>query len=74
MVDEALRLARSVNRHKAGLDSDLPKLLELLPELRAATGKGPKQLEALLEGAVERGTISRRTAATAGTSRKAADA
>ena len=68
----AVTLARSVKRHKAAYDAALKELKELLPVLRTQGDKpGPKEIEALLEGALDRGTISRETAAAAGTSRKA---
>lgn len=69
MEDRAVRLAKSINRHKLALRTETAELLELLPQLRVQTGKGPKDLEALLDGAVERGTISRRTAEAVGTAR-----
>ena len=65
VVDEALRLAKSVNKGRA----DEVKLVALLPELRKVTGWGPKRIEDELGGAVERGRISRVTAASVGTAR-----
>lgn len=72
LEERARVLGRSVKRHKSGYDRGLDELRKVLPELRASDPDkwGPKDLEELLEGALDRGTISRWTAAAAGTSRK----
>jgi len=70
VVDEAVARARSAKRHLAAYNADIARLNELLPVLRVEKGLGPKDIETLLEGVIERGTISRRTAAVVGTARK----
>lgn len=74
MEERARTIGRSAKRHKTGYDRDLDELRVVLPELRASDPKrwGPKDLEELVEGALDRGTISRWTAEAAGTSRKPA--
>lgn len=74
MVEEAAARAKSAKRHLAAYEADMKRIRELLPVLRVDAGLGPKEIEELLDGVYERGTISRRTAAAAGTSRKKADA
>lgn len=70
MVEEASARAKSAKRHLAAYEADMKRIRELLPELRVGEGMGPKDIEALIEGVYDRGTISRKTAAVAGKSRK----
>jgi hypothetical protein len=71
VVDEAKARARSAKRHLAAYEADMARIRELLPVLRVEERMGPKDIETLIEGVYERGTISRYTAAAAGTARNA---
>jgi hypothetical protein len=70
VVEEAAALGKSARRHLAQYEADMARLRELLPLLRTEAKLGPKEIEELIGGVYERGTISRRTAEAAGTSRK----
>jgi hypothetical protein len=75
VVEEAAARAKSAKRHLAAYEADMARINELLPALRAGVPGsfeklGPKEIEAVIEGVYDRGTISRKTAAVAGTSRK----
>jgi len=72
VVDELVARARSAKRHREAYERDMQRVRELLPVVRVSDPKryGPRALEALIEGELERGTISRLTAQAVGTSRK----
>lgn len=67
---EAAALARSARRHLDAYNEDMEKIEKLLPALRTEAELGPKAIEELILGLRDRGHISRKTAAAAGTSRK----
>lgn len=67
---EAAALARSARRHLDAYNEDMEKIEKLLPALRTEADLGPKAIEELILGLRDRGHISRKTAAAAGTSRK----
>lgn len=73
LVEEVEARARSARGHKDSYESEIARISELLPAIRAIAPReyGPKRLEAMVLGLIERGTISRRTSEVAGTSRKA---
>lgn len=75
VVEELLARGRSAKRHSDALERDMERIRELLPVVRALDPKkyGPKTLESMIEGMLERGTISRLTSEAAGTSRKRED-
>ena len=75
VVEELVARARAAKRHEAAYDREIARVRELLPVVRAIDPKkyGPKVLETMIEGVLERGTISRLTAEAAGTSRKRED-
>lgn len=76
MVEELVARAKAAKRHRLAYEREMERVRELLPVVRVLDPKqyGPRRLEALIEGELERGTISRLTAEAAGTSRKASDA
>jgi hypothetical protein len=74
VVKEAAARAKSAKRHLAAYEADMKCINDMLPALRVDANLGPKEIEELLEGVYDRGTISRKTAKVAGTSRKSATA
>lgn len=68
--DELVAHAKAAKRHLAAYEREMAQVDALLPIVRVQRNKGPKQLEAMIEGLRDRGFISRRTAEAAGTSRK----
>jgi hypothetical protein len=68
--DELVAHARAAKRHLAAYEREMAQVEALLPVVRVKTKKGPKELEAMIEGLRDRGFISRRTAEAAGTSKK----
>lgn len=73
VVEELVTRAKAAKRHQAAYEREMARVRALLPVVRALDPKkyGPKTLESMIEGTLERGTISRLTAEAAGTSRKA---
>jgi hypothetical protein len=69
--EELVAHAKAAKRHLAAYEREMAAVDALLPVVRVERNKGPKQLEAMIEGLRDRGFISRRTAEAAGTSRKA---
>jgi hypothetical protein len=70
-VEEDLKThARAARRHLAAYEREMEQVYALLPVVRVEKKKGPKDLEAMLEGLLDRGTISRKTSKAAGTSKK----
>lgn len=74
-VEELRARGRSARRHLDAYNRDIAEIRKLLPTVRAQDPKkyGPRVLEGMIEGVIERGTISRLTAAAAGTSRRKPD-
>lgn len=74
VVEELMARGRSAKRHFEAYERDMAEIRRLLPIVRADDPKkyGPRKLEGMIEGMLERGTISRLTAEAAGTSRKPA--
>jgi hypothetical protein len=73
MGDELVAHARAANRAKATYEREIAAVDRLLPAFRAANpDMQVKAIEAMIEGARERGWISRHTAAVVGKSRKKA--
>ena len=75
MVEELRRRAGVAKRHLDAYEREMVAIDGLLPAARKEIkpdGKpyGPKDLESLILGLRDRGTISRKTAAAAGTARK----
>jgi hypothetical protein len=71
---ELIAHAKAAKRHLAAYEREMAQVDALLPVVRVEKNKGPKQLEAMIEGLRDRGFISRRTAEAAGTSKKQAAA
>ena len=71
MVEEAAARAKVAKRHLDAYNAEMAEIEKLLPALRTEAKLGPKDIEALILGLRDRGHISRKTAAAAGTSRKA---
>lgn len=76
MVEELKAHARAAKRAQETYDREMAEVRRLLPEVRVLNPKryGPRALEGMIGGVLERGTISRLTAEAVGTSRKKADA
>ena len=74
MVDELAAEAKAANEAKKAYDAHLKRVRELLPVARVEGNLSVVELEDLIGRAYDRGTISRITAAAAGTSRKARNA
>jgi hypothetical protein len=72
VVDDLKAHAKAAKRHLAAYEREMVHVHALLPVVRVEKKIGPKDLEALIEGLLDRGTISRKTAGAAGTSRKSA--
>lgn len=74
MVEELVAHARAARRAERAYEREMKEVRRLLPIVRAQDPKeyGPRKLEGMIEGVLERGTISRLTAEAAGTSRKSA--
>lgn len=72
MEEELVAHARAAKRHLAAYEREMAQVDALLPVVRVQKDIGPKKLEAMIEGLRDRGFISRRTAAAAGTSKKPA--
>lgn len=72
MVEDLRTHAKAAKRHLAAYRREMEQINALLPVVRVEKNIGPKELEAMTEGLVDRGTISRRTAEAAGTSKKPA--
>ena len=72
MVEELKAHAKAAKRHKDAYEREMQAVRSLLPAVRISDPKryGPRALEQMIEGMLERGTISRLTAEAAGTSRK----
>jgi hypothetical protein len=72
VVDELVAHARAAKRARLTYEREMEQVRALLPVVRVSDPKkyGPRKLENLIEGELERGTISRLTAEAAGTSRK----
>jgi hypothetical protein len=68
--EELVAHAKAAKRHLAAYEREMAQVDALLPVVRVEKNRGPKQLEALIEGLRDRGFISRRTAEAAGTSHK----
>lgn len=82
MVETFEAVAARTARHKAEYLKGLAQLNEMLPELRIALTadvnlparrKGPKAIEEMSHGLIDRAEASRRTAAAVGRSRKPAE-
>ena len=75
VVDDLVAHARAAKRAHETYEREIAKVRELLPVVRATDPKlyGPRKLEGMIGGVLERGTISRLTAPAIGTSRKKAD-
>lgn len=75
VVDELERRAKVARRHLDAYEREMAAIDKLLPAARRVIkpdGKpyGPKDIEMLILGLRDRGTISRKTAVAAGTARK----
>lgn len=82
MVETFEAVAARTARHKAEYLKGLAQLYDMLPELRVALRddgtlpgrrKGPKAIEDMSLGLIDRAEASRRTAAAVGRSRKPAE-
>jgi hypothetical protein len=70
VLDELVAEARAANVHKAAYDKHIGRVRELLPILRVQRPEmSVVEIEAAIERAYDRGTISRYTAEAAGTAR-----
>ena len=76
MVEDLKARARSARRHLDAYEREMKEIDLLLPIVRVQSkGElGPRKLEEMILGLYDRGTISRKTAEAAGTSRKSAAA
>ena len=71
MVDDLRARARSARRHLDAYERDMVEIERMLPLVRVEKKLGPRALEEMILGLYDRGTISRKTAEAAGTSKKA---
>jgi hypothetical protein len=69
VVEELVAEAKAANEAKAAYDRHMKRVRELLPRARIESGLSVVELEAAIERAYDRGTISRLTAEAAGTAR-----
>jgi hypothetical protein len=76
VVEELKAHARAARRHRDAYEREMEQIRALLPVVRTSDPKryGPRALEGMIGGMLERGTISRLTAKAAGTARKPQDA
>ena len=72
MVEDLVAHAKAAKRYKDAYEREMEQVRALLPVVRVLDRKkyGPRVLEGMIAGMLERGTISRLTAEAAGTSRK----
>lgn len=74
MTDELEARAKVAKRHLDAYEREMAEIRKLLPAIRAEDPRkyGPRRLEGMVLGLIERTTISRMTAEAAGTTRKPA--
>lgn len=70
MLDELVAEAEAANEAKKAYDAHMKRVRQLLPDARVKGKKTVVELEEMIGRAYDRGTISRITAAAAGTSKK----
>lgn len=71
MVEELIAHARAAKRAQATYEREMEQVRALLPDVRVLDPRkyGPKRLESMIEGVLDRSTISRLTSEAAGTTR-----